>query len=161
MEYLGINGKMNEISAAMGLTNLEAIDEIVAANQANYFAYEAGLAELAGIQLIAYPPSEQMNFQYVVIEVDPDRCRVTRDHLVSELHQRNVIARKYFWPGCHRMEPYRSLYPNASLWLRQTEEVAARVIVLPTGQTLSTDTVGQICGMIREIVEQCWSSNTG
>ena len=86
-----------------------------------------------------------MNFQYVVVEVDPDRCPVTRDHLVSELHKRNVIARKYFWPGCHRMEPYRSLYPNSHLLLTETERVAARVIVLPTGQTVSTETVGLIC----------------
>lgn len=153
VEYLGINGKMNEVSAAMGLTNLEAIDEIVAANRANYLAYDEGLANIAGLQLLQYPSSEQMNFQYVVLEVDPDRCPVSRDQLVSELHKRNVIARKYFWPGCHRMEPYRSLYPNASLWLQQTERVAGRVIVLPTGQTLSPETVNQICLMIREIVE--------
>lgn len=154
VEYLGINGKMNEVSAAMGLTNLEAIDEIVAANRTNYLAYDDGLANVPGLQLLQYPANEQMNFQYVVVEVDPDRCPVSRDHLVSELHKRNVIARKYFWPGCHRMEPYRSLYPNASLWLKQTESVAEKVIVLPTGQTLSPETVSQICLMIREIVEQ-------
>ena len=153
VEYLGINGKMNEISAAMGLTNLEAIDEIVAANRANYLAYDDGLAKIPGLQLLRYPAREQMNFQYIVVEVDPDRCSVTRDQLVCELHQRNVIARKYFWPGCHRMEPYRSLYPNAYLWLQQTERIAGRVIVLPTGQTLSPDIVSQICRMIREIVE--------
>ena len=145
---------MNEVSAAMGLTNLEAIDEIVAANRTNYLAYDDGLANVPGLQLLQYPANEQMNFQYVVVEVDPDRCPVSRDHLVSELHKRNVIARKYFWPGCHRMEPYRSLYPNASLWLKQTESVAEKVIVLPTGQTLSPETVSQICLMIREIVEQ-------
>ena len=155
VEYLGINGKMNEVSAAMGLTNLEAIDEIVAANRANYLAYDSGLAKIPGVQLLQYPDDEQMNFQYVVIEVDPDRCPVTRDHLVGELHKRNVIARKYFWPGCHRMEPYRSLYPNSHLWLTETERLAARVIVLPTGQTISPETVALICGMIREITLKC------
>lgn len=152
VEYLGINGKMNEVSAAMGLTNLEAIDEIVAANRANYLAYDAGLTGVPGLQLLQYPADEQMNFQYIVVEVDPEKCAVTRDHLVGELHKRNVIARKYFWPGCHRMEPYRSLYPNSHLWLQETERVAARVIVLPTGQTVSTETVSQICEMIRDIV---------
>jgi dTDP-4-amino-4,6-dideoxygalactose transaminase len=152
VEYLGINGKMNEVSAAMGLTNLEAIDEIVAANRANYLAYDVGLAGIPGLGLLQYPADEQMNFQYIVVEVDPEKCAVTRDHLVSELHKRNVIARKYFWPGCHRMEPYRSLYPNSHLWLQETERVAARVIVLPTGETISTDTVSAICRMIRDIL---------
>ena len=154
VEYLGINGKMNEVSAAMGLTNLEAIDKIVAANRANYLSYVDGLAGIPGIQLIQYPSSEQMNFQYIVLEVDPELCHVSRDQIVVELHKRNVIARKYFWPGCHRMEPYRSLYPNSHLWLQETERVAARVIVLPTGETISTDTVSAICRMIQDILNE-------
>ena len=154
VEYLGINGKMNEVSAAMGITNLEAIDEIVAANQANYLAYQTGLQKISGLSLIQYSASERSNFQYVVIEVDPEKCPVSRDTIVAELHKRNVIARKYFWPGCHRMEPYKSLYPNSHLWLQETEKVAARVIVLPTGETVLPETVCMICGMIENIVAQ-------
>lgn len=152
VDYLGINGKMNEISAAMGLTNLEAIDEIVAVNRVNYSAYRDGLVGIPGVQLLQYPDTEEMNFQYVVIEVNHDLCPVNRDHLVSELHKRNVIARRYFWPGCHRMEPYRSLYPNSHLWLQETERLAGKVVVLPTGQTVSPETVSTICSIIREIV---------
>lgn len=159
VEYLGINGKMNEVSAAMGLTNLEAIDEIVAVNRANYLAYQNGLSEIPGIEVIEYPDSEQINFQYVVIEVDAEQCPVSRDDLVTELHKRNVIARKYFWPGCHRMEPYKSLYPNSHLWLSETERVAARVIVLPTGQTVSIETASVICRMIRDIVRKSNTKN--
>ena len=42
-------------------------------------------------------------------------------------------ARRYFWPGCHRMEPYASYYPNAGLLLPETEEVAARLLALQKG----------------------------
>lgn len=154
VEYLGINGKMNEVSAAMGITNLEAIDEIVAANRANYLAYQTGLQNIPGLSLIHYSGAEQSNFQYVVVEVDPEICPVSRDKIVAELHKRNVIARKYFWPGCHRMEPYKSLYPNSHLWLQQTEKVAAKVIVLPTGETVLPETVSAICSMIETIVGQ-------
>ena len=154
VEYLGINGKMNEMSAAMGLTNLEAIDGIVAANRSNYLAYQDGLRKIPGLSVINYSGEEQSNFQYIVVEVDPDKCPAFRDHIVAELHKRNVIARKYFWPGCHRMEPYKSLYPNSHLWLQETERVAAKVIVLPTGETVSTETVGTICKMICEIVRE-------
>lgn len=158
VDDIGINGKMHEISAAMGLTNLEAIDEIVAANRANYLAYEAGMDGIDGVNLLRYPASEQMNFQYIVLDVSPEDCPVSRDHLVSELHKRNVIARRYFWPGCHKMEPYRSLYPNSHLWLQETERIAERVIVLPTGETVSPETVTQICHMIRKIT--CGNSHS-
>ena len=152
VEYLGINGKMNEISAAMGLTNLEAMEEIIAINRRNYEAYKIGLAEVPGISVIRYDPAEQNNYQYVVIEVDPEVCSRNRDEIVDALHAENIIARKYFWPGCHKMEPYRSLQPNAGLLLPETERIAARVIVLPTGQTLEVETVARVCEIIREAV---------
>ena len=150
VEYLGINGKMNEISAAMGLTNLEAMDEIIAINRRNYEAYSAGLADVPGISVIRYDPAERNNYQYVVIEVDPEVCPRNRDEIVEALHAENIIARKYFWPGCHKMEPYRSLQPNAGLLLPETERVAARVIVLPTGQTVEEETVARVCEVIRK-----------
>lgn len=147
--YLGVNGKMNEICAAMGLTNLEFMDEIIAVNQRNYEAYRAGLADVPGISLIHYDPIERNNYQYVVIEVEPGVCLRTRDQLVNALHAENIIARKYFWPGCHNMEPYRSMQPNARELLPETERVAEMVIVLPTGQAIEEEMVGRVCEIIR------------
>ena len=148
--YLGINGKMNEVCAAMGLTNLEAMKEIVAVNRRNYLAYCEELRSVAGVSVIRYEPEEKNNYQYVVIEVDPDVCPRNRDEIVDALHAENVIARKYFWPGCHRMEPYRTMQPDAWKRLPETECIAARVIVLPTGQTLEEETVRRVCGIIRK-----------
>ena len=85
--YLGVNGKMSEIHAAMGLTNLEAIEDIIAINQRNYEAYKNGLAGVSGISVIDYDPAEQNNYQYVVIEVDPELCARNRDEIV-EAHRR-------------------------------------------------------------------------
>jgi dTDP-4-amino-4,6-dideoxygalactose transaminase len=148
--YLGVNGKMSEVHAAMGLTNLEAIEEIIAVNRRNYEAYQAGLADVPGVFVIDYDPSERNNYQYVVIEVDPEVCPRNRDEIVEALHAENIIARKYFWPGCHKMEPYRSLQPNAGLLLPDTERVASCVIVLPTGQTVEVETVALVCETIRK-----------
>lgn len=152
VEYLGINGKMNEISAAMGITNLESVDEIVAGNLRNYQAYQSGLSQIPGVELIDYDSTERCNYQYIVLEVDPATCPRTRDEIVAELHSKNILARKYFWPGCHRMEPYRSLQPNASLLLPETERIASRIIVLPTGQTVDEQIVRAVCDYIRHFV---------
>ena len=149
VEHLGINGKMNEISAAMGLTSLEAMDEILVVNDRNHRAYKEQLSGVPGVSLLAYEPGETNNLQYVVLEVDSDRCRRTRDDLVAALHAENIFARKYFWPGCHRMEPYRTLMPAAGQHLPETERVAARVIVLPTGQQMRDGEVERVCRVIR------------
>ena len=147
--YLGVNGKMSEIHAAMGLTNFEAMEDIIAINRRNYEAYKAGLANVLGISVINYDSAERNNYQYVVIEVDSEVCPRNRDEIVDALHAENIIARKYFWPGCHKMEPYRSLQPNAGLLLPETERIAARVIVLPTGQSITVETVADICSIIK------------
>jgi dTDP-4-amino-4,6-dideoxygalactose transaminase len=152
--YLGVNGKMSEVCAAMGLTNLEAMDEIVAVNRRNYLGYEEGLAGVPGISLLAYDATERNNFQYVVVEVDPGECPCGRDEIIGALHAENVIARRYFWPGCHRMEPYRTFQPGAGELLFHTEVVADRVIVLPTGQTVDEETVRRVCRIIRQAVSR-------
>jgi dTDP-4-amino-4,6-dideoxygalactose transaminase len=147
-----VNGKMSEVCAAMGLTNLEAMGDIVAVNRRNYLTYCEELRSVAGVSVIQYDPAERNNYQYMVIEVDPDACPRSRDEIIDALHAENVIARKYFWPGCHRMEPYRTTQPDAWQRLPETERVAARVVVLPTGQAVDEATVERICGVIKRAV---------
>ena len=132
----------------MGLTSLEAMEEIIAVNRRNYEAYSEGLQGLPGISLNKYDSSERRNYQYIVVEVDETKSALNRNELVAVLHTENVLARKYFWPGCHRMEPYKSFYPNAHLLLPQTEKLAARIMVLPTGTAISVQEVQTVCQLI-------------
>ena len=143
----GTNAKLTEVCAAMGLVNLDGIDDVIAANRRSYQAYSAAFAGLHSLSLVAYDEAERNNFQYVILEVAPN-CGATRDEIVAALHRQNVLARKYFWPGCHRMQPFRELFPHAGLVLPNTETVANRVIVLPTGTALpqgAVETIAQIC----------------
>jgi dTDP-4-amino-4,6-dideoxygalactose transaminase len=144
----GTNGKMVEACAAMGLTNLEHLDSVIAANRRNYLTYQKALFGLPGLTLREYDDRERHNYQYVVVEVGPE-SPVARDCIVAALHAENILARKYFWPGCHRMKPYRDLFPHARLMLGNTERVAASVIVLPTGVTLSPEVSSTIAAVIR------------
>jgi dTDP-4-amino-4,6-dideoxygalactose transaminase len=150
--YIGTNGKMSEICAAMGLTSLEHMDAFIAANRANWRAYRAGLDGVAGLSLIEYDERERSNFHYVALQVDEQRAGIDRDRLVDVLHAENVIARRYFFPGAHRMEPYRSYQPHASLLLPVTERIARRSLLLPTGTAVSTAEVERICHLVRTAV---------
>ena len=149
----GINGKMNEVSAAMGLSCLEIMDESIALNKRNYLRYKQEFASIPGINLLEYDRTEKLNYQYVVAEIDERTATVTRDRLIEILWAENILARRYFYPGCHRMEPYRSYFPHASL-LPNTERVAERVLVLPTGQTIAPETIASICQIIRLVATE-------
>lgn len=147
--YVGTNGKMSEVSAAMGLTGLESLDQFVEVNRRNYRRYHQELAGVAGLRLLRYDEQERNNFQYIVAEIDRTEAGISRDDLVRVLHAENVRARRYFYPGCHRMEPYRSYFPHAGLLLPVTEQLAQRVLILPTGTAVHAQDISQISQIIR------------
>ena len=146
---LGINGKMSEASAAMALTSLESLDEFLAANRRNYDVYREALAGLPGVGLLAPGAGDGWNHHYVALEIDPPVAGLDRDHVLSVLWAERIFARRYFHPGCHRMEPYRSYYPHAGLMLPVTERVAARVMLLPTGTAIGPADIRTICQILR------------
>lgn len=146
--YIGTNGKMNEVSAVMGITGLESLDDFIAINHRNFKSYQGGLEGIPGIKLVTYDVSERNNYQYVVCEVDQSITGISRDMLLNILHAENVIARRYFYPGCHRMEPYRSNYPHAGLLLPNTERLADMVLSLPSGTAVGPEEIAVICEVI-------------
>jgi dTDP-4-amino-4,6-dideoxygalactose transaminase len=152
--YLGINGKMTEVCAAMGLTSLEGMEDLIRLNRQNYEEYRSQLRDIPGLTLIDYTMTEKRNFHYIVLEINDRQSLLNRDELVEVLHAENVLARKYFWPGCHRMEPYRSLFPNAYLLLPNTELRSAQVMVLPTSQAVSKCDIAAICDILKAALAQ-------
>ena len=151
--YIGTNGKMTEVCAAMGLTSLESVDEFVGINRRNYLAYRRELNGIPGVTLMAYNESERTNYQYIVVQVD-EREGLGRDELVQVLTAENVLARRYFFPGCHRMEPYRSYFPHASLTLPETEKVCRRVMVLPNGTSVDERAITLMGQVIRTAIAE-------
>jgi dTDP-4-amino-4,6-dideoxygalactose transaminase len=151
--YVGTNGKMNEISAAMGLTNLESLDDFIAVNRRNYEQYARELVGIEGIKLFTFNQKEKCNYQYVALEIDESKTLLVRDRLMEILHAENILARRYFYPGCHRMEPYRSYFPHAQLLLPETEKLIGKMLCLPTGTAVGPDEITRICQLLRFILE--------
>ena len=149
--YIGTNGKMNEICAAMGLTNLESLETFIHTNRTNFEVYHESLRDIPGLSLLKYNEADSPNYQYLVLEIDSREFGLKRDQLLAVLHAENVLARRYFYPGVHRMEPYRSR--PAGVALPATERIVDRVLHLPTGTGVSPVDIETICGIIRAAVE--------
>jgi len=147
--HLGTNGKMNEVSAAMGLTLLESWDSLLAANERSYRAYCREIAPISGLEVLEYPVGENYNYQYVIVMVDEAILGLGRDELVAVLRAENLLARRYFYPGCHRMKPYSAMYQYSGLSLPVTDDVASRVVVMPTGAQLDDEGIARIGAVLR------------
>ena len=133
---IGTNGKMSEIHAAMGLVSLQELDKIVAHNRRNYQLYHSYLDDLPGLTL----RDAGNNYHYIVLDVAEGR-----DELHQRLQNKQVLVRRYFYPGCHRSFPYS----GDKVQLPITDAVAERALCLPTGLAIDERDIERICGIIR------------
>ena len=145
VDTYGTNAKMNEVCAAMGLTSLEAVPQLLALNKSRAEQYGAQLAGLSGLRVVAPAMRGSSNHQYFVIEIG-SAAALTRDQLMALLWSENVRARRYFFPGCHRTPPYAG---NNQRALPVTDRLVEEVLVLPTGGSVSEEEVAIICDLIR------------
>jgi len=135
---VGINAKMSEFHAAVGVLNLAEIWSFVDRNFENYENYEH---KLWHYDLRVYQ-HRVGNFQYVVVEILGGK--LSANVLVKVLEAENVLARRYFSPPCHKLAPYN----QECYYLPNTEVVSNRVFVLPTGMSVSQQDINRICELI-------------
>ena len=148
----GTNGKMTEISAAMGITSLESIDDFIAQNRRNYELYRAGLAGIDGLTFYTLPAGDRLNYQYVVLLVDEAVAGISRDMLVEILHAEGVFARRYFYPGIHAAEPYRRATAERRAHLPVTERLVQQAMQLPTGTAMSSGDADAVSALLAFVV---------
>jgi dTDP-4-amino-4,6-dideoxyglucose len=138
---IGTNAKLSEPAAVMGIASLDALDEFIAANRRNYAAYAAALRDVPGVRLLPFDPPESANCHHVTIEVDAGAAGLDRDGLRAALLAENVLARRYFYPGCHRTLPYAADQGPA---LPVTERFLGRCLSLPTGTAVTESDVALV-----------------
>jgi len=148
---LGTNGKMQEISAAMGLCMLEELDSLLATNRRNLSAYREALRDGPGLSLLEPEDPGASNCQYIVAMVDPALPTFVRDLLVDVLWAENVLVRRYFHPGCHRSEPYASRPPLPELPV--TDDICRRVVIFPSGTAVDPAQIRAIGDTVRFFLE--------
>ena len=149
VDFIGTNGKMSEVSAAMGLTSLESIEDFINTNRENYHQYLQELSNIPGVNLISYDKAEKCNYQYVIVEIDESITRINRDIIHQILWAENILTRRYFYPGCHQMKPLRSRIADMGLMLTNTRRLASRVLALPTGTAIGAKEISNIGQIIR------------
>lgn len=144
---LGINAKMSELHAAYGLASLAKSPQNQTHLAHNYQVYRDALKDIPDFKLMTYPAEERRNFQYIVLECQIESA-FTRDQWVHILHKENVIARRYFFPGCHRLEPYCT---QSRVQLPVTEALSERVMVLPTGTQMTEHDIQILTAFLSEV----------
>ena len=145
---VGLNGKMSELQAALGLAVLECLAPEIAARRRILDLYARLLAPVPGVTMAARVAGVESNPQYCAIRIDPDRFGGSRDVVHDELLKYNVVTRKYFFPLCTDYPSYRQLPSADSSHLPVANRVAREVLCLPLYGTLDVSVIERICEII-------------
>ena len=150
----GINGKMNELQAALGLAVLDHVAEEVRRRKAIIDRYRMHLASVDGLTLMPQPAGTEPSCQYFVIRIDRERFGVSRDDVQGALREQNVFARKYFFPLCSDYPCYRALPSSSPDNLPVAHRVVNEVLCLPLYGSLPLESVDRLCEMLIETRDQ-------
>ena len=144
----GINGKMNELQAALGLVVLEHVDAELERRRVIAERYRSQLAGVGGITLMPELPGVSASMQYFVIRIHSAAFGRSRDEVHASMKSANVMTRKYFYPLCSDYPCYQSLPSSAAAGLPVAHQAVAEVLCLPLYGTLPLDVVDRICEML-------------
>jgi dTDP-4-amino-4,6-dideoxygalactose transaminase len=144
----GINGKMSEFNAALGLLQLKGIDQALAQRQAIDERYRAGLKHVRGIRCLQSSGEVHSNYSYFPILVQPDHPR-SRDALYQKFRDEDVYVRRYFHPLISDFPMYRGLPSAAHANLPVARKVSEQVLCLPIYPGLRPDQIDRIVAVLR------------
>ena len=130
VEEVGINGKMNEIQAAIGLLNLELFEKEQEKRAKVKALYDAGLKDVKGIRLPQMPSNTTNSYQYYPIVIEDD-YPLSRNEVYEKFKELNILTRKYFYPACHDYECYKNDLAVKLADLSVVDDLKNRVLCLP------------------------------
>ena len=147
----GINGKMNEVQAAVGLLMLEQIDHEIEKRKKITDLYCKWLADVPGITVHRAPDGVEYNYPYLIIRVDAEKYGISRDVLHDKLKEYGIVTRKYFYPLCSNFTCYRHLPSADQALLPVANRIADTVLSLPLYGTLEPRKVRKICRILKAL----------
>ena len=145
VEDIGMNAKMNEFQAAMGLCNLRHVDEEINKRKNIVEQYKERLSGIKGIKLCKTQENVQSNYAYFPV-VFEEEFGYTRDEVMERLAQNNIFVRKYFYPLITDFECYKNIFNNSAIPV--AKYISDRILTLPVYADLTIDKVNDICDII-------------
>ena len=137
--------KKKKRQAAIGLLNLQIVDEEIKKRKKLNEVYRENLKNFSGIKLLKENTNLKYNYQYFPILIDAKDFDLSRDKVYNHLRKYNVYARKYFYPLCI---DYKYFKPDRHYHLPNAKRIANQILCLPIFGELTQEDVEIICNLI-------------
>ena len=144
----GINAKMNEVQAAMGLLQLKYIDKAIRKRREIAQYYSEGLQSIEGIICLNDIERVEHCYSYYPVLIDRDKYGKTRDQVYEVLKQHNIYGRRYFYPLISQFPTYRGLESARPGTMPIAEKVSEQILCLPIYPNLTFKEIDIIINII-------------
>jgi dTDP-4-amino-4,6-dideoxygalactose transaminase len=146
----GINAKMNEFQAALGVLQLKHIDKSICDRKHVAYQYRNHFRKSEGITCLHDLENVTHNYAYFPILVDAKKLGRSRDDIYNDLQQHNIYSRRYFYPLISQFPAYKGLESAQPGNLPVAERITKGVICLPIYPGLSEEDVEKIAGIVKD-----------
>ena len=144
----GINGKMSEFNAALGLLQLKHVGAAIERRRVIDHRYRELLRGVPGLRMLERAPDATANHGYFPVLVGPTFA-MSRDELYQHLRDHGVVARRYFYPLISDFPMYRGLPSANPANLPAAREAASQVLCLPIFPAMQDEDVQRVADLVR------------
>jgi dTDP-4-amino-4,6-dideoxygalactose transaminase len=147
----GINAKMNEFQAAMGLLQLKYVDRVIEKRKDIVCRYREKLKNIQGVKYFEDFPDVKHCYSYFPVLIEKQLFGKTREDIYSALKENNIFTRRYFYPLISQFPTYRSLESAQPGKMPIAEKITEEVLCLPIYPDLEISMVDSICGIVKNM----------
>jgi len=150
---LGYNYRMTELSAALGVTQMDRIEEILGKRQKVANIYNERLGKIGGLKIPYVSSDVKISWFVYVIRLDEKRfSQKDRNRIIQELQDRGIDCRDYF-PPIHLEPLYVNTFGHKEGSFPITEKVSSRTIALPFYNNLTEEDIDYTCSSLEKILK--------
>lgn len=150
-----LNGRLEEINAAIGIRVMDDVDDCIARRQKLAAMYFEQLADMAGLSFPVVPEHAGTSFKDFCVFVDPEQFGMDREQLLVQLEKDEIQAKRYFYPPIHELTVARGLFEGVSL--PNAELKSSRVLALPMYSHMPFEEVSYVCQAVSKAYQRAKS----
>lgn len=146
-DEIGYNYRMTNIQAAIGIAQLEHLEEFIEIKARNYTAYKKAIDEIKGLRLLPFNPFIRSNHWFYSLVIDKGRYGLSKDQLLKELLNHSIQTRP-IWGLIHEQKPY---HDNQHYNIINARNYREKVLNIPCSTNLDNSSMKQVVNYIKEL----------
>lgn len=146
-DEIGYNYRMTNLQAALGVAQLEQLEDFIKIKMDNYDFYKKEIEKIDGLSILNFNEDTRSNHWFYSLLIDKDIYGLDRDELLKKLNEKNIQTRP-IWGLIHEQKPYKD---NQSYKIERANYYIDRILSIPCSTNLSQEDTKYVCDILREL----------